>query len=161
MENNMNQIASLMSKEPYKRYIKATLGRVVVKILDPITGQQVEVVLSGDPKLKEESCILDLWTSTEQTYFERNNKQILGEGLLVDFKESIEAVPTANNVTDTQIVDALTGKFFQVKKLLDGFTSTAPVERMLTLAEEMNRPVKTIDAIKGKLAELQISEYEK
>jgi hypothetical protein len=161
MENNMNQIASLMAKEPYKRYIKATLGRVVVKILDPITGQQVEVVLSGDPKLKEESCILDLWTSTEQTYFERNNKQILGDGLLVDFKESIEAVPTANNVSDAQIIEALTGKFFQVKKLLDGFTATAPVERMLTLAEEMNRPVKTIDAIKGKLAELQQLEYER
>ena len=48
----------------------------------------------------------------------------------------------------------------RVKALLDKFTSVAPVARMLAIAEEMDRPVKTVDAIKSKLAELQANEYE-
>ena len=150
-----------MSNNPYKKYIKVTLGRVSCKILDPISGEQVEVILEGDPKLKPDTCILEIWTQVEDTYFQRANKSILNEGLVISYESEAITVEFPNSVSDEDMTEALAGKFMQVKNLLDKFTSTVPAERMLNLAEDMNRPVKTIDAIKARLSELQKLEYEK
>lgn len=155
-----NRMQALMSNEPYKRYIKAVLSRVLVKILDPISLREVEVILSGEPDKKEDSCILDLWTPVEVVYFERNNQIILNEGLIVEYKQSIKTTPSVNVITEEELEAVLAERFFALKSLLDKLTSPAPVLRLLAKAEQMNKPVKTIDAIKSRLAELQRAEYE-
>ncbi len=154
------RIESLLTSKPYKRYIKATLGRVVVKILDPISLKETEIVLSGNPAQKPKSCILDIWTPAEDIYMRRNNSIILNDGLIIEYAEDIDQAPSVNAVSDDEIRAALAGKYFNMRAMLDKFTSPIPVERMLALATEMDRPVKTIAAITEKLAELQAKEYE-
>lgn len=158
--NTSTRIEALLSNEPFKRYIKAIISRVSVKILDPISLAETEVILSGDPAKEEPGCILDLWTPMEVVYFERNNRQILAEGLLVDYVKSVQPVPTVNNVTDADIDAVLNDKFFSLKNLLKQFTSPAPVLRVLERAKALNKPVKTIEAITARLSELQAEEYE-
>ncbi len=155
-----SRMQSLLANEPYKRYIKAVLSRVAVKILDPISLRESEVILSGDPAKEEQSAILDLWTPMEQVYFERSNRQILGEGLVIEYSKSIKPVTSVNTISDEEIDAALNDRFFTLKNLLDKFTSPAPVSRILAKAQDMNKPVKTIDAIKARLSELQVAEYE-
>lgn len=157
MDNS--RIEALLANEPHKRYIKAIISRVVVKILDPISFAETEVVLSGDPKDKPKSCIVNLWTPMEAVYFERNNESVLKEGLVVEYGESITPPSSVNAITDAEIERVLGEKFFTLKNLLETFTSPAPVLRILSKAEELNKPVKTIDAIRGRLAELQAQEY--
>lgn len=155
-----SRIQSLLANEPHKRYIKAVLSRVSVKILDPISLRESEVILSGDPSKEEQSCILDLWTPMELVYFERNNRQILSEGLVIEYNKSVKPVASVNVISDDEIDAALNDRFFTLKNLLDKFTSPAPVARVLAKAQELNKPVKTIDAIKARLSELQVGEYE-
>lgn len=161
MDNiDITRIESLLTNKPYKRYIKATLGKVSVKILDPISFRETEIILSGNPQTKPDSAILNIWTTTEDVYFVRNNKVVLNEGLVIAYQEDIDQALSVNSVSDEELKAALSGKYFNVKALLDKFTSPTPVERMLALATEMDRPVKTITAIKEKLSELQAKEYE-
>ena len=47
-----------------------------------------------------------------------------------------------------------------VRSLLAKLDSTTAVARVLRLAEDLNKPVATINAIKEKLATLQQKEYE-
>lgn len=159
MDSN-DRLASLLANEPYKRFIKATISRVSVKVLDPISMTATEIILSGDPKKEEVGTILDLWTPIEFTYFERNNRIILEEGLLVEFSKSIKPVASVNSITDDDIRAALSEKFFTIKNMLGNFTSPAPVQRILEIAEEMDKPVKTIEAIKARLSDLQAKQYE-
>jgi hypothetical protein len=122
--------------------------------------RETEIILSGDPKQKPETAILDLWTAAEDVYFRRTNRNILNEGLIIDYGEEIDQPLGTNAVSDDELRTVLSGKYFAVKAMLDSFTSPAPAERMLALAEEMDRPVKTIEAIKSRLSELQLLEYE-
>lgn len=161
MDNlDITRIESLLTNKPYKRYIKVTISRVSVKILDPISLRETEVILSGDPQNKPDSAILNVWTPAEDVYLRRNNKNIFNEGLILEYNEDIDSALNANSVSDEELREALTGKFFAIKALLDKFTSPAPAQRMLAMAEELDRPVRTIDAIKSKLADLQAKEYE-
>lgn len=160
MEDIDQRLKSLMMNEPHKRFIKAVISRVSVKILDPVSLQPSEVILMGDPKDEPEDSILDLWTPVEVVYFERNNKQILKEGLIVEYNKSIKTEPSVNLLSDEEIDTILNDRFFTLKNTLDKLTSPAPVHRILMRAEQLDKPTKTVKAIQARLSELQAGEYE-
>jgi len=144
--------------EPVSRYIKPILGKVRVSIIDIYEEMPTDIILAGDPtdpELDREDIMVTCWTQIEDDYFRKANKLLLDKGLIAPYSEEIEEEISVNEVTDAELEEALGKPYFAVKALLDKFTSTVPVKRLLDKAVEMNRPVGTINAIKARLSELQ------
>jgi len=119
------------------------------------------MILEGNAANGDEAAILVFWLPVELAYFERANKYHLAKGTLVPLIKREEVTISPNMVTDEELEAALNSKFFSVKNLLDKFTSPVPAERMLEMATKMNKSIGTINAIKAKVAELQVEEFEK
>lgn len=147
--------------KPFIQYRKATIGKISIRTIDPLTGDEVEKIIEGTPGINK--CLIPMWSAFEDTYFKRNNDYHFKQGNLIVNDSSVameeEESPIINNISDEEIKSALSDKFFTVKNILDKLTSVTPVQRMLAIAEEMNRPIGTINAIKAKLSKLQEEEF--
>ena len=144
---------------PHSRWMKVLLSKVSVKVLDPMSGTPVEIIVTGDPIKEKDQCIINCWTPLETAYFERNNQYHVLNGNIVPFNKPIVIPTSINTLSDEEIVVVLDKKFMAVKSLLTKLDSTVSVSRVLQHATEMNKPVATINAIKARLAELQQLEY--
>lgn len=142
--------------KPYATYKKTVLGRVVVRLLDPIRLIEIEEVLSGDPNDNPDSAMVNVWSSSEDKYLRRNNKPHLEDGTLISCVPNEMEIDDLNQIADEEIEELLSQKFFSMKNRIDTFTSTIPVRRFLHMAEKMNRPIKTLDYIKQVLSEMEI-----
>ena len=140
---------------PLASYKKTIFAQLRVKILDPIRLMEEEVILKGDPELNEESCQVKIWSSAEDKYLRRNNKFHFESGALVPFSAAQEESFQVNQISDEEIEAVLIQPFFTLKNKLESFTSTIPVRRFLSAAERLNRPVRTIELLKKKLADLE------
>jgi len=145
--------------KPVAQYIKAIVGRVGLSIIDPFTKMPTDIILSGTPgEVDDEDIVIVLWTEMENEYFRRVNKVLLQKGIIAPYtKELVEEI-SVNEVEEDVLREALSKPYFATKALLDKFTSPVPVMRMLRIAEEMNKSVGTISAIKERLSELQRQE---
>lgn len=144
--------------EPIAKYIKAIKGIVHVSVINTFTGKPEVISLKGDPGVKEtpiEDISIFFWTEFGHDFFRGANKLLLEEGILASYTQDIVDEVSVNEVSDDILIDALGKKFFAVKALLDKFTSPVPVLRLLNLAEDMNKPIGTITAIKKRLSDLQ------
>lgn len=147
--------------KPVARYRKAILGKVGVTIIDPIEGKPTDIIIEGNPAdpEKQNDVIITFWTDFEHDFFRRTNKILLSRGYLAICSDDVdEATISVNEVSDEDLREALNKPYFAIKALLDRFTSPAPVLRMLRMAEEMNKPVGTIEKIKERVSELQREE---
>ena len=144
--------------KPVASYIKGVRGIVHVNVIDTFNGAPTVLTLKGDPH--DDSTDIDditlfLWTQFEYDYFRKANKLLLEEGMLAPYtRETVEKL-SVNEISDDELETALKKKFFAVRALLNKFTSPAPVIRLLHMAEDMNKPVGTINAIQVRLSELQ------
>ena len=142
--------------EPVARYIKAIKGNVAVEVIDPFTGGPTTVVLHGDTsKDNIDNVIITAWTPFENEYFRRSNRKLLDGGFVAPYSEEIVREMSVNEISDNEIREILAQPFFSLKALLDSLTAIAPVNRVLAIAEDMNKPSGTIKAIQVKLSELQ------
>lgn len=142
-------------------YIKPITAKVVVRVIDPFEGKPTDLVLKGDPANPEtdkEDIIIKCWTDYENEYFRRVNKDLLERGLIAPYTEKVKKEISVNEITEEELRDLLQQPYFAWKTKLDEFTSPIPVKRMLRIAEELNRPIKTINTIKEKLSGLQQSD---
>ncbi len=85
--------------------------------------------------------------------FKMANKQHLLEGKLIPVDEDNLDWETANAVTDEQVEDLLKN-YAKLKSTLQTLTSLAIVQKILTTAEEQEKPKKTISIIRARLDEL-------
>jgi len=144
--------------EPVAEYIKPITAKVVVKVIDPFEGKPTEIILKGDPTdptVDKEDIIIQCWTDYENEYFRRANKEMLKRGLIAPHTEEIIEEISVNEVSEKKLRELLQKPYFAWKTKLDTFTSPIPVKRMLKIAEELNRPIGTINTIKERLSELQ------
>jgi len=146
---------ALQEGKPYATYKKTVLGRIVVRLLDPIRLIAIEEVLSGDPEDNPDTAIVSVWSPSEDKYLKRNNKLHLESGMLIPCESSELEIATLNQVSDEEIEEILSKPFLALKNKLETFTSTVPVRRFLLMAEKMNRPIKTVDHIKQVLSEME------
>ena len=106
--------------------------------------------------MTEDDITVTLWTEMAHDYFRRQNQVLLQAGYITPFNKEVKDVPASvNEISDEELTNILNKKFFAMKSFLDKVTSPIPVMSLLRLAEDMNRPVGTINAIKAKLSELQ------
>jgi len=148
---------------PVAGYIKAIKGVVHINAINTFTGTPETITLKGDPVDPEvdiDDITIFLWTDFEYDFFRKANKTLLEEGILVPYTKEVVEEISVNEVSDEVLEEALRKKFFATQALLKKFTSPVPVRRMLYIAERINKPIGTINAIKTRLAELQKTQEE-
>jgi hypothetical protein len=159
--------SAMQTGNPFRTYKKTILGKVYVKILDPFraeSGAQADLILSGDPKKNHEGCFIDVWTEKEDVYLRRMNAPHFKEGILIPFDRSKN--PAESNVnpynvmTDEELFELLNSPFFKLQNAYNKMTSQAPVLRLLDMAEHEEKSEKIINALRGRLSELQKVELE-
>lgn len=144
--------------EPVAVYRKAIVGKVVVSAIDIYSGDPVDLVLAGNPfdsNEDREDYVIVLWTDFEHDYFRRANKQLFKIGYIVPTTLLETEEKSINEITDAELEEILSKPFFSLRAFLEKVTSDVPVRRILHMAEEQNKTVGTIDAIKARLSELQ------
>jgi hypothetical protein len=143
--------------EPEKVYRKAIVGKVVARVIDPFSGERAEVLIEGDPsKVDKSELEISLWTPLEVSYFERFNKGLIESGSLVLANEQSKFKVDYNNaLSDEQLEEIVTARFFSMQKSLGQITSETTLQRLLDKAKEVNRPAKTIQEIETRLEEIQ------
>lgn len=150
---------------PYTSYIKTILGQVYVTVLSPFNNEPEGVILAGNPRVEKEleGCIVDVWSQKEDMYFRRVNSKNLEIGYIIPYTRTapmkISEEEELNSMSDEEMRELLKGKFFLLQSKVNKMTSVAPVFRLIQLAKEMEKSVKIINYLEGKLAELQLKEY--
>jgi len=157
-ENLVTQI--LMAQErgvPEKVYRKVIVGKVVVRIIDPFSGKRTELLVEGDPKVTDPAELeVSLWTPLEVKFFEKFNKGLIENGsLVVAGSKSERIINFANALSDEELKDLVTDRYFTFKKRLGEITSETTVQRLLQIAKDVNRPAKTLQTIELRLEEIQ------
>jgi hypothetical protein len=157
-----NEIFSAMhSGKPFKSYIKTVLGKVIVQIWDNFTEKPGEIILKGDPKKREQTCIVDVWSEKEDIFFTRLNRKHFATGMIIPFKRAEEPVQQEKPIeqsTDEELKAIINKKFLGLSSQLNKINSVAVLFRMRSLAEEMEKSEKITRAIESRISELQADE---
>jgi len=155
--------SSMESERPYASYIKTILGQLGVTVWDNILDKPVEVILKGDPKRKEEGCVVRLWTAKENVFFKRQNLKHFKAGRLIPYNspQIVEEVSTIAQATDEELSKIVNSKYFSLVNKLNEIDSVAVLFRMLALAEDMDKSEKITKSIQARISELQTVEYPK
>ena len=164
MENLSMEVVSAMSAEkPYKTYKKTILGKVSVKIFNPLSQKPEEVLLKGDPSKNDKGCFVDVWSEQELVFLKRMNEKHLREGVLILFDREktpiVEDINEFNVLTDDELYELLNSPFFKLQNTLNKMTSQAPVLRLITIADQEEKSAKIVKVLKARLSELQELEY--
>lgn len=145
--------------DPLKVYRKAIIGKIIARVIDPFSGERAEVLVEGHPKNTPVADLeISLWTPLEVTYFEKFNRGIIENGsLIVVGGRSDDIVNFSNALSDEDLERICTEPFFSMRKDIKKITSETTMQRLLTLAKEVNRPARTLQEIELRLEEIQQS----
>ena len=145
---------------PLKSYIKTTLGKVHVVVWDSFVNQAVEMLLEGDPRKPDESCIIDVWSQEEDYFFKSKNSSHLKTGNVIIYSRSTEEKPrTIEEYSDDELKAIVNSKFFTLQNVLNNTESIAVLFRIKTLAQELEKSDKLIKAIDARISEVQAQEF--
>lgn len=137
----------------WKKAIKGSVGgRVLNK-----KGDEIEFLLKGDPNDPENDAAVEIFDEDGEKHFKRANKSAIKNGYLLEISDNPVLLDSTNAVSDGYLKDLLKQPFFKMKKEVANFTSQVPVARLLEIAMEENRPVKTIEFLQETLDGLQKS----
>jgi len=145
---------------PYKSYIKTILGKVYMNILNPFDGKPAGILLSGDPTVRPEECILDVWSEKENSYVKSMNKIHFETGTVIEFIRPTQQVKekTIEEYSDEELEVVINSKFLALQSTLNKIESTPVLFRMTSLARKMEKSEKIIGAIEARLSEVQLND---
>jgi hypothetical protein len=159
MENEAQIYAAMQTGTPLATYKKTILGKVEVKILDSFRGVPTSVILEGNPTINSEGCFIDAWSEKEDVYIKRMNTNHLKSGVLISWNRSTQpAAPEGNpfnQLSDEELFELINSPFFKLQNAMNKMDNSAPVSRLLAIAEQEDKSEKLVKAIRGRLAELQ------
>jgi len=147
-----------LDDDPEIHYIKTERGRLAVQYIDPFSGREETLMLKGDvtdPDADLTDAMIPLYTKYDIKFFEKKNRKLIETGKLAPHTPELMELQRINAISEDELQEVMEAPFFTMRSRLNQFTSPAPVERALRMAQELNRPVKTIEFIKACLAELQ------
>ena len=113
--NSRDDMYAIMdSGVPYKSYIKTILGKVHVVAWDQFNNVSVGLLLSGDPRQKDENSIIDIWSKKEDVFFRRMNSKHLNQGVLIPYtrKQEVTKEPKFEQSSDEELIELLNSPFF-------------------------------------------------
>jgi len=153
--------AKMQTGNPVAIYKKAILGKVEVSVVNPFNGIPESVILQGNPVKNSEGCFVEVWSQMEEVYFERQNKSLFKQGYLVKLETKEKPQPKGEEVKSYEeysrevIEEIVTAPYMKFKKDLNEIDSEPVLYRVLSIAEELERPEKTMVHIRQRLAEVQ------
>lgn len=148
--------------KPYKSYIKRSLGKVVVRIYDPITKEIRDLILKGNPRNQDETCIVDVYSANEDFIFKRYNERHLRSGEIVEFaRKPKEPTPEEliNSMSEEDMTKILNSKYLAIQNAVNKFTTVPPLFVLKQLAVDLDKSEKIIKLIDAKITTLQAEEY--
>jgi hypothetical protein len=158
-ENNLSVFSAMQTGDPYKTYKKVILGKVYLRVLDPFDDKPVGVHLVGNPKRNSEGCFFYTWNEKQDVFLRRMNKPHFKSGMIIETelkpKKEDQNEKLYSDYSEKDIEEIVTSKFFKLKEVLEDAESEAFVYRILTKAEELERPEATMKAIKERLSDIQ------
>lgn len=159
----MSNVYSLMQTEkPYKAYIKRSLGKLHVNILNPFSGEQEGLILVGDPRKEEPSTIVEVWSDKEDLFFKRSNRKHFEAGEIVEYaykEPEMSEELRLNTLSDEELAKILADRFYTLSNYVKKVTVVAPLYTLLRMAEEQEKSEKIINTIKSRIEELQRQEF--
>lgn len=155
--NELN--SAIEGKKPLKSYIKTELGKVHVIAWDTFLDTPVGLLLEGDPRKRDDTCIIDMWSEKEDSFFQKMNRTHFERGTIIPFERKEEVrVKTVEESTDEELKEILSKPFLSLQSVLNKTESVALVFRLLALAQEMEKSSAVIKTIESRLSELQSTE---
>lgn len=162
MENSDRNMANsaIHGGKPLTSYVKTILGKVYVTVWDSFENQPVGMILEGDPRKGDESCIVDIWSKEEDFYFKSKNKRHLQTGDVISYeRKQEERERTVEEYSDEELSAIVNSKFFTLQNVLNNTESIAVLFRIKGLAQEMEKSDKLIKAIEARISEVQANEF--
>ena len=161
MTNDINLVNSTMhGGSPLKSYIKTILGKVYVTVWDSFENKPVGLLLEGDPRRGEESCIIDIWSPEEDYFFKSKNKLHLTTGDIIPYARKEEVKErTVEEYSDEELTTIINSKFFTLQNVLNNTESIAVLFRIKNLAQELEKSDKLIKVIEARISEVQAEEF--
>lgn len=158
MADNLKVYAMSQTKEPYKSYRKAIVGKVYVTIIDKYENKPLGVILEGNG----EDSIVDTWDEREDVFFRKANRPHLESGTILPYIRTYEKIISEeekyNTLSDDELVELLNSKFLSLQSAANKMTKSAPLFRLLQTAKDLEKSEKIIKFIEGKLAAVQLEE---
>jgi len=154
--------SAMQEGKPLASYIKTTLGKIRVMVINPFNDIPEEVIVYGDPSKKEdlENIVIDIWDEKGDAYFKRANAFHLKKGNIIPY-ERTDDVPEGKNynaLTDEEIQTYLDSRFLALKWALDKVTEENAIIRFLKIAELSDKSNAIITKIKERMSEIQRGE---
>ena len=140
-----------------KFWRKAIKGSVGGRKLNK-KGDIEEFLLKGDPTDPEgdiDAVTIELYDEEDEKYFKKGNKSAIKQGYLIEISEHTLELDETNAVSDGYLKDLLKRPLSKMKPAVEKFTSPVPVHRLLQLAEVADKPINTINYLKGVIANLE------
>jgi hypothetical protein len=146
--------------KPLRSYIKTILGKVFINTWDSFTERPVGLLLEGDPRNNDETCIYDIWSEKEDMYFRKSNKRHFETGTLIPYTRSdAPREKTFEESDDSELMDLVQKPFLALRNKLAVTESEAVLFRLLGIAESLDKSDKVTGAIKARISEVQDAPY--
>lgn len=163
MLKDASVFAAMQEGTPYKSYIKTVRAKVYVTVLNPLSGEPEGKILFGDPRKKDETCIVDVWDVQQDLFLRRMNKRHFDKGNIITYiRPNSKEELSHKEITDEQLrdlLDARRNKFLTFQHKVNEFVDIAPLLRLRDLAEDEEKSEKILKCIDAKISELQEKEY--
>jgi len=160
LKGTSSQYAKMQTGEPYATYKKTQPGILVVRVLNPFSQREEELLLKGIPDKGDLTCYVPLWSDKEARFFEFSNQKALEDGDLIpaQWPKLSEIRKTYNNMTDEELTELVgpNTKFIKLQAVVSKMTTEAAVSRALRMAEQMDRPEKTVQFLRERLSQIQL-----
>src|SRR5215213_4498353 len=152
-----NELFSFDESKPYATYIKTILGQVGVNVWDNFTGQPAYAILKGDPKRRDESSIVDVWSQKEDAFFKRNNARHFERGVLIPYTRPAQEVQEVRieQFSDEQLKEIVNSKFMAFQSKVNKTDAIPVLFRMLNIARDLDKSESFTKAIEARIAEVQ------
>ena len=152
--------SAMQTGKPLASFKKVILANVYITYLNPFPpGEPVSKIIHGNPNKESEKCIIDVWTPQQLAFFKVANDYHLKKGNIIPWERNKKSEPSEeeiyNSLPDSKLDEILNDRWFTFKAALNKMTAEAVLVRFLKKAEDQEKSVKYIDAIKAKLSEVQ------
>lgn len=142
---------------------KGILGKVEVKVYNSLTSRIETLMLEGNPSDPDcDKCFVELWSDKEVIFFKRANRWHINNGFIVPFskKRPSRIKKTFNNLTDEELEEIVGKPFLALKNAVEKMTTETALTRVISVAEEMDKPEKTMNFLRERLSLIQSGELE-
>lgn len=148
--------SAMQGSEPIVTYKKTILAKVCITVWDSFNEKQDIIILSGDPRKDEDTCMWDIFTEKEDFFFKRMNKTHFNSGTIISYKrpEVVEVV-REEQFSDEQLLEIVNLKYLALINKINNITSVPVMFRIVDIAKNAEKSEKIVRVLEGRLAELE------